>query len=189
MKRRLLALSLILIVALAAVGANQFTENILDRELPPLLSDALGLPVFLKPTSVNLLTLGASSPELIMGDRNNPTIVAQQVRVRLSWKSLLRGEIRFVYAQATDLMVSVFRWPSNDNPWPEDYQFLDQWIPEAMQVDSARYLRADNSAYPVTDARWARLPGGSARASWLEQRQAGEIAVGATLHSLRELLL
>lgn len=138
MKRRLLALSLILIVALAAVGANQFTENILDRELPPLLSDALGLPVFLKPTSVNLLTLGASSPELIMGDRNNPTIVAQQVRVRLSWKSLLRGEIRFVYAQATDLMVSVFRWPSNDNPWPEDYQFLDQWIPEAMQVDSAR---------------------------------------------------
>ena len=188
MKRRLLALTLIATIAVATLWGNQFVGRILDQKLAPLLSEALELPVTLGPLKVNLLTLGASSPSLVMGEASSPSIVVKDVQVELSWTSLLRGEIRLDHVRAADLMVNISRWPGNDNPWPTDYLFLDQWLPNSIQVQTARYVPADGSDYPVTDAGWERHLTGAVSFNWAQQHQADKITINGKLHSLEDLL-
>jgi hypothetical protein len=182
-----------LIVLLAVVGGlslfgDSIAEKMLDRELAPLLSRNLGLPVTLAPMKTRLFRLQAKSDRLVMGDSSNPAVVAGNVTVRLSWTHLLRGEIRLSYASASDLMVSVARWPSNDSPLPAGYQFLDPWLPSAMQVRSGYYLNADGDKWPIRDAYWKRPLGGALELQWAEDRAAGPLQITATLDSLANLL-
>jgi hypothetical protein len=187
-KRRLLALTLIATIAVATLWGNQLVGKILDQKLAPLLSEVLELPVTLGPLKVNLLTLRASSPSLVLGEAANPSIVAKEVQVKLSWSSLLRGEIRLAQAQATDLMVNISRWPGNDNPWPSDYLFLDQWLPNSIQVQTAQYVGPDIGIYPLTDASWERHLTGAASFSWTRPHAAGQLTINGKLHSLKGLL-
>lgn len=188
MKRRLLAVSLLAIVLVVLLKGGQITAGILNQKLAPLLTEALGLPVTLAPIKVNLLNLSASTDKLVMGDSKNPAVVASKVWVRIGWARLLRGEVRLVNVKAADLAVKVDSWPTNSDPWPTDYFFLDQWIPKKLEVATGRYIYPDNTTYPLKTLRWKRTPGGGSQVSWAEQRLAGEIAVSVKLHSLKDLL-
>lgn len=160
----------------------------LDAQLASLLTRELGLPVQLAPIKARILRLQASTPKLIMGDPANPAIVATDVVVSLAWADLLNREIRLVKASANDLTVQLSNWPSSDGPWPDDYRFLDQWLPKDLQFETGQYIAQDGSAYPLRDFRWQRNFGGSADIAWKEDRAAGEITLDATLESLQDLL-
>ncbi len=91
-------------MVLLAVGAltlwgNRLIGHTLDAELGPLLTRQLGLPVQLAPIDAHLWQLQASSPRLIMGDPQDPAVVATDVTVTLAWTDLLDRKIRLVTRQ------------------------------------------------------------------------------------------
>ncbi|MEP5763021.1 MAG: hypothetical protein ABJ308_00435 [Halieaceae bacterium] len=171
-----------------AAGADRIAENILDRELAPLLSRELGLPVTLEPVKADLLGLKVRTTRLLMGAANDPAIVATNVMVGLNWTDLLRGKVRLAQASGEDLSVKIASWPSNDNPWPSDYYFLDQWLPNTLTVTTGRYIRADGSNWPITTASWRRHFGGSASLAWQESRPGGKLTISTRIKSLSDLL-
>jgi hypothetical protein len=182
-----IAVSLFAIVLLAVFG-NVITAQMLDQRLAPLLSQQLGVAVTLAPTSANLLGLRASTPRLVMGDSGAPAIVAENVSVRLDLRALLGGEIRLAAATASWLEVSVSRWPRKGGPLPENYRFLDPWLPGTIDLDKGRYLAGDGSEWPIERARWERLARGAALLEWHERRGGSELRAQARLASLEDLL-
>jgi hypothetical protein len=187
-KRSTIAITLILFLAVLALAGDRIAGRTLDAQLAPLLTEELGLPVTLEPIKARLLALKASSAKLVMGNPDDPAVVAENVEVSLSLSALLDGEIRLSTASAKDLMIKVSSWPSDDGPLPEDYLFLDQWLPKTLGFDTGRYVDAEGQAYEIRDASWRREGNGSATVAWFEDRRGGEIAYNATLDSLDALL-
>ncbi len=188
MKRSVFAIVLILALAALTLWGNRLVGHTLDAELASLLTRQLGLPVQLAPIKANLWQLQASSPKLIMGDPQDPAVVAAGVSVTLEWSDLLAGEVRLVSASAADLMVRPSRWPVRSTPPPNDYRFLDPWLPRSLQLQSGRFVSDGGDSYPITGLQWQRRADGSFTANWAEARTAGEISVNATLKSLADLL-
>ena len=186
-KRFILAITVIALLTLGFLG-NRIAGRTLDAELAPLLTRILGLPVQLAPIRARLIPLRAYSDKLVMGDADKPAVVATDVEVGLSWPDLIRGEIRLVYASATDLMVQPSRWPSSGSPAPTDYDFLEQWLPRNLLAKTGKYTNETGESYPVQELHWRRQASGSASVSWNETRPAGEISLDAQLHSLEDLL-
>jgi len=187
-KRPLISIVLVLALAALVATADHLLARVLNRQLPGLLSSALGIPVSLDPVRADILGLAVHTPRLVMGETGDPAILATDVSVGLAWRSLLRGELRLVSAQAYSLLVKPSRWPSSDSPWPEDYHFLEQWLPGDLRVTALRYVGAEGSEYPVESVRWRRQFGGGTTLSWSEQRLAGKFAFAVKLASLDDLL-
>ncbi len=188
MKRFLFAIALVLVLAASTLWGNRLIGRTLDAELGPLLTRQLGLPVQLAPIEANLWQLEASSPKLTMGDPQDPAVVATAVKVSLDWADLLERKIRLVSAGASDLMVRPSRWPARSTPPPNDYSFLEPWLPRNLQLEAGQYVSASGAAYPIKKLRWQRGADGSAEASWAEERSAGDVTVLATVKSLADLL-
>lgn len=187
-KRLILASFLLLVIVVVSIWGDRILSRTLDAKLGPLLTQELGLPVQLAPIKARLFTLKARTPRLVMGDPDNPAVVATDVEVTLAWSDLLNREIRLVHANASDLMLQLSNWPSNDNPWPDDYRFLDPWLPQSLKLATGRYVDKSGDSYPVKQALWQRKSGGSAALDWSEDRAGGEIGFSATLKSLVALL-
>jgi hypothetical protein len=187
-KRLIFASVVILALATLTFWGNRIAGRMLDAELGPLLTRELGLPVQLSPIKTKLLKLQANSPKLIMGNPQNPAVVATDVEVTLSLPALLHGEIRLKIADAADLMVRPSRWPSSNTPPPHDYHFLDQWLPRSLQLETGRYVSDSGDSYPLSQLHWQRQANGSATARWSEARTAGELTLLAKLKSLPDLL-
>jgi hypothetical protein len=186
-------LILLIVLALAGVAAtlwgNRLVAATLDAQLAPLLTRQLGLPVTLAPIEAKALSLRATSAKLVMGDPEDPAVVATDVRVRLSWPKLLTGTVSFVYAAADDLMVKTARWPKSGNPLPDNYRFLDPWLPRTLELNSGRYVTEKGTAYPVQAAQWQQqLVGSGVQINWQEQRKGGLVELAAELTSLDDLL-
>ena len=144
--KRLIIPGLVLLALLALFQwGNSILEHTLDTELPKLLTRELGIPVTLAPTRTRITTLTVQSPKLIMGEPANPALVATGVTVSLDWADLLSGEIRLRRAGGDTLMVKPSLWPGNDDPWPADYRFLDPYLPDQLELDSASYVDADGN--------------------------------------------
>ena len=187
--KRLIIISIILVtLILLAISADRIAGRALDAKLGDLLTKELGLPVTLAPINAELLRLTASTEKLVMGDADNPAVLASNVVVRLSMSALLEGEIRLSYASATDLMVRVSNWPSSDGPLPDDYLFLEQWLPQGLQVETGRYVTELGNSYPVKNFHWRREADGGARLNWLEDRADNEVALSTEVESLDDLL-
>ncbi|MCB1706575.1 MAG: hypothetical protein KDI17_17045 [Halioglobus sp.] len=188
MKRLIFASVVIVSLGALTIWGDRLLARTLDAELAPLLSKALGLPVQLAPMTAGVLQLKANTDKLVMGDPKDPAVVATDVEVTLSWPALLTGKVRLVYASADDLMVRPSRWPSSDSPLPDNYDFLDPYLPRTLKVASGRYVSADGAAYPVHQLEWDRYITGRATASWVEKHDAGDIALDAQVNSLSDLL-
>ncbi|MEZ5572045.1 MAG: hypothetical protein R3E64_08480 [Halioglobus sp.] len=188
MKRLIFAIVVILVVAALTIWGNRLLGRTLDAELGPLLSKQLGLPVQLAPIDAQLLELTATSAKLIMGKPEDPAVVATDVEVTLSWADLLHGEIKLVHVRGTDLMLRPSRWPSSSDPLPQNYSFLDQWIPLTLKLQHGRYVSDGGDAYPVDELVWQRHLTGKATAQWNEDRAAGNVTLQANLKSLDALL-
>ncbi len=188
MKRLIFASICLLIVIVLTVWGDRILSRALDAELGPLLTEQLGLPVRLAPIQARILTLRANTAELVMGDPNDPAVVATDVQVSLAWSDLLNREIRLVSASAGDLMVRISKWPSSDNPRPDDYRFLEPWLPKSLQLETGRYVTSSGDSYPVKKAHWRRKSSGAASLAWSEDRAGGEMQLSAQLKSLEDLL-
>jgi hypothetical protein len=186
--KRYLALVLLLFIIFGLVlGGNRLLGRALDATLPALLTSELGLPVTIEPIEARVLSLTATTPRLLMGAADKPAVIAANASVSLDWTDLLRGEIRLVEASASDLTLELSNWPTNDNPWPTDYMFLDPWLPSSLSLEEGRYIDPEGGNYPVSNAVWRRGPGG-ASITWRENRLGGEVQLAATLDSLFGLL-
>lgn len=187
-KRLLIASVVILSLGALSIWGNRLLERTLDAELAPLLTKQLGLPVQLGPIQTQLLQLKATSPQLIMGDPQDPAVLATSVEVTLALPDLLRGEVRLVHVSANDLMVRPSRWPSSDTPAPDDYQFLDQWLPRSLDLETGRYVSDGGDEFPVNQLHWQRRGSGRTTADWIEKSAAGDVSVQLQLTSLADLL-
>ncbi len=188
MKRLIFASVVLLSLAALTIWGNRLVGRTLDAELGPLLTRQLGLPVQLAPITAHLLQLQASSPKLVMGDPQYPAVVATDVTVTLAWADLLDRKIRLVTASASDLMVRPSRWPASSTPPPNDYRFLDPWLPRSLQLETGQYVSDGGDSYPVKGLQWQRQTDGSASANWSEARTAGDLTIVAKLKSLADLL-
>jgi hypothetical protein len=187
--KRLIFISLFLLtIVVLAIWGDRILSRTLDAQLGPLLTRELGLPVQLAPIKARILGLKASSAKLVMGDPENPAVLATGVEVSLAWSDLLNREIRLVHVSATDLMVRPSNWPSTDSPWPDDYRFLDPWIPKTLQFETGRYVDDSGDSYPLKQVRWRRQLAGGATVNWSEDRAGGEVAFSAELKSLEAML-
>jgi hypothetical protein len=189
LKRNLAFAALLLIVLAAILMGNRIVASTLDARLAPLLTRQLGLPVNLEPITARVMTLTAKSPRLVVGDSNNPVVVATNVEVSLSLAALLSWEIRLDIAVAENLLVNLTQWPRTDGPLPEDYLFLDQWLPRTISLDSGRYVFPGGDTYPVRAFRWQRNGDEKAGATWLDVRGEREFEVAVSVTSLRDLLM
>ena len=187
-KRLIFATVVIVSLGAVMIWGDRILSRTLDTELAPLLSKQLGLPVQLAPIQARIFGLQANSDKLIMGDPKDPAVVATDVEVTLAWSALLQGEVRLVYASANDLMVRPSRWPSSDTPLPDNYNFLDPYLPRTLKAVTGRYVSDDGEAYPVNELLWQRHASGRAAANWVEKRSAGDVALTLQLESLPDLL-
>ena len=80
-----MAATILIIVLLLTIGGDRLASRALDHQLGPLLTRELGLPVSLAPIQARLLGLRASTARLVMGDPNDPAVVATEVSVTLAW--------------------------------------------------------------------------------------------------------
>jgi hypothetical protein len=182
------AITLILLVIALSLWGNQIVERALDAKIAVILSKQLGIPVTLEPIRVNILRLSASSPKLVMGNPDTPAIVATDVQVSLSLSDLANREMRLRDASATALTVTPSRWPQSDSPWPEDYRFIEPWLPARLQLASGRYVGDNGDSYPLQALLWQRQTSGGATLGWSEQHSSGNRVFSAKLKSLDELL-
>ncbi|MCZ6828560.1 MAG: hypothetical protein O7F73_03045 [Gammaproteobacteria bacterium] len=188
MKLPIVTIGLIAVVAALVFGADPIVESILDRKLAPLLTRQLGLPVTLAPIETEVLSLSVRSSRLVMGDPDNPAVEVADVVVGLSWSALLAGDIRLVHAQAADLSVSLSNWPGNDKPRPENYEFLEPWLPKTLHLQAGRYIPAEGEPWSVRELEWQRHSPNGASLAWSENRALAEIRFSAELASLPDLL-
>ena len=188
MKRPLIVIVLVALIALVVGGAERILERTLDAQLPPLLTEELGLPVTISPIRADIITLTARADRYQMDGVGEPALIAEQVMVSLNWSDLLRGEIRLVTASAEDLMVKIAAWPRDDEPLPPDYLFLEQWLPRAIDLAQGRYIMADGTPWPIQKGVWRRYKDDSASLSWQEDRPAGAFDASIELDSLDDLL-
>ncbi|MCP5129603.1 MAG: AsmA family protein [Pseudomonadales bacterium] len=179
-------IALLVIIALA-VSANRILQRTLDAELPKLLSSQLGIAVTLEPTRTRISTLTVRTPRLVMGDPDNPALVATRVMVSLNWSDLLRGEIRLRRAAGATLMVNSSLWPGNDDPWPTDYRFLDPYLPDHITLESALYVFDDKHSYAFKRPQWRRKPPGMTLQFGYEL-DGQPVELAARLDSLDDLL-
>jgi len=186
MKKLLITGLLLLVVAALAVWGNRMLGRVLDAELPPLLTRELGIPVSLGPIQARGLALTASSPKLVMGPPDDPALVATGVAVSLNWSDLLRGEIRLRRASGATLMVDPSKWPGNDAPWPDDYTFLDPWLPDTVLLDQGHYID-DGENLTLRELSWQRVDTG-ATLSGLVHPDGVDISLDVRLGSLPDLL-
>ena len=187
MKRLIItALTLLTLVALVYWG-NRIIEKTLDAELPPLLTRALGIPVTLGPSRARLSNLTVTSPELVMGDPANPALLAREITISLDWADLLRGELRLRWASAATLMIKPSLWPSSDNPLPDDYRFLDPYLPDYLQLDSASYVSENGDSQTFNHAIWRRQSP-AATLDWQQDLQGKALHINANLQSLDDVL-
>jgi len=187
-KRLIFASFFLVTIVVLAIWGDRILSRTLDAELGPLLTRELGLPVQFAPIKARIFSLRARSSKLIMGDPENPAVVATGVEVSLAWSDLLNREIRLVHVSTTDLMVRPSNWPGSGKPLPNDYRFLDPWIPKTLQFETGRYIAATGDNYPLKQVRWQRKPEGGATVNWSEDRAGGEVALRAELKSLEALL-
>ena len=186
--KRLILPGFALLALLALVyWGNRIIERTLDAELPGLLSRQLGIPVTLDPIRARVQTLAVRSPRLVMGDPANPALVATGVSVSLDWSDLLHGEIRLRRASGDGLVVKPSLWPGNDNPWPTDYRFLDPYLPDHLELDTASYVGADGDSHTFNRPVWQRTPPGAAL-SWQDGIDGQPVGISAALGSLDALL-
>lgn len=188
MKRLIFAAVVIVSLGALTIWGDRILARTLDAELAPLLTKQLGLPVQLGPLQTRVIALKATTPKLIMGDPKDPAVVATSVEVTLAWADLLKGEVRLVYASADDLMVRPSRWPSSGKPLPDNYNFLDPYLPRKLEFETGRYVSDSGEEYPLNQLQWQRKFSGAAMANWVEQRSAGDIAMALQLTSLADLL-
>ena len=187
-KRPIIAAIILICILILTVWGDRIAGRALDDQLGPLLTRELGLPVSLAPIDARLWRLEASTAKLVMGDPNDPAVVATDVTVTLAWSDLFNREIRLVTASGSDLMLKISRWPSGDGVLPENYFFLDQWLPQSLTLDSGRYIADDGFTYAVHDAQWRRLRDGSAQVQWSQTYNQRDVSESATLDSLQGLL-
>ena len=187
-KRPVIAATILIIVLLLTIWGDRLASRALDHQLGPLLTRELGLPVSLAPIQARLLGLRASTARLVMGNPNDPAVVATDVSVTLAWSDLFNREIRLVTASGSDLMLKISRWPSSGGPLPENYFFLDQWLPKSLTLDTGRYIADDGFTYAVKNAQWRRLADGGAAVQWSQTYNQRDISQSATLDSLQGLL-
>ena len=188
MKRPVIAATILIIALLLTIWGDRLASRALDDQLGPLLTRELGLPVSLAPIQARLLGLRASTAKLVMGDPNDPAVVATDVSVTLAWSDLFNREIRLVTASGSDLMLKISRWPSSGGPLPENYFFLDQWLPKSLTLDTGRYIADDGFTYAVENAQWRRLADGGAQVQWSQTYNQRDVSQSATLDSLPGLL-
>lgn len=187
MKRQIIAGIIIVAIASLAIWGNRFVEKILDTELPQLLTRQLGITVTIDATRIRLSTLTVTTPQLVMGDPSNPALVATEVSVSLDWQDILRGELRLRTAKAATLMVQPSLWPSSNNPGPTDYSFLEPYLPDYLQLDSARYVTADGNSEAFSRALWRREHL-AASLDWRQEMRGRALDLRIDLDSLDELL-
>lgn len=188
MKRLIFAAVVIVSVGALIIWGDRILARTLDAELAPLLSKQLGLPVQLGPMQARVMGLKATTPKLVMGDPKDPAVIATSVEVSLAWADLLRGDVRLVYASADDLMVRPSRWPSSGKPLPDNYNFLEPYLPRKLEFETGRYVSDSGEAYPLNQMLWQRQFNGAATANWVEQRSPGDVALALKLSSLADLL-
>ena len=187
-KRPIFAAAFFITLLILTIWGDRLAGRALDDQLGPLLTRELGLPVSLAPIQARLLGLRASTARLVMGDPNDPAVVATDVSVTLAWSDLFKREIRLVTASGADLMLKISRWPSSDDPLPENYDFLDQWLPQKLTLDSGRYVAEGGFTYAVKNAQWRRLADGGAAVQWSQSYNRRDISQSVTLDSLPGLL-
>lgn len=166
---------------------NRVLEQALDAELPKLLSSEIGIPVTLAPTKTGIVNLRVFTPRLVMGDPANPALVATGVTVSLAWSDLLRGEIRLRRASGETLVVEPLLWPTNDDPWPTDYRFLDPYLPDFIELRSARYVDDEGDSYTFSSPQWQRRAAASSL-KWQDNRGEQALDITVDLTSLSDLL-
>ena len=188
LKRPIFAAALLITILILTIWGDRLAGRALDDQLGPLLTRELGLPVSLAPIQARLLGLRASTARLVMGDPNDPAVVATNVSVTLAWSDLFNREIRLVTASGSDLMLNISRWPSSDDPLPENYDFLDQWLPQELTLNSGRYVAEGGFTYAVKNAQWRRLADGGAAVQWSQSYNRRDISQSVTLDSLPGLL-
>jgi len=186
-KRLIIPGAVLLAMGALAYWGNSLLARTLDAKLPGLLSSELGIAVTLQPTRASIATLTVHTPRLVMGNPDDPALVATDVMVSLNWSDLLHGEIRLRRASGASLQVTPSRWPGNDDPWPTDYRFLDPYLPDLITLDSGRYVDASGAALAVSAARWQRQDDGMLL-TWQQAVKGRGLAVTARLLSLEELL-
>ena len=81
-----------LVLALVFWG-QRILEKTLDAELPKLLTSELGIPVTLAPVRASITRLTVHTPKLVMGNVQNPALLATNVSISLEWSDLLAREM------------------------------------------------------------------------------------------------
>ena len=143
-----------LVLALVFWG-QRILEKTLDAELPKLLTSELGIPVTLAPVRASITRLTVHTPKLVMGNVQNPALLATNVSISLEWSDLLAREIRLRRAAGTSVTVNPSLWPANDNPWPSDYSFLEPFLPQYLALEQLHYV--DNGrSYSISRPQWQR---------------------------------
>lgn len=190
MTRPLRLLSLLILLLLIVRGSEAVLEAILDNELPPLLTEELGLPVRIAPLRADIFSLTAMTDRLEMGEPDRLSVDARDVRVKLNWSDLLRGEIRLVAGDGRELMLDISAWPEDDDPPSEDYANLEQWLPSMLDVGLVRYRREDGTEIEFHDARWRRAGEDRDNASlaWQSRFPTGRLDFDVDLASLDDFL-
>ena len=187
-KRPIIAATILICILILTIWGDRLAGRALDDQLGPLLTRELGLPVSLAPITARLWGLRAGTAKLVMGDPNDPAVVATDVSVTLAWSDLFNREIRLVTASGADLMLKISRWPSSGGPLPENYHFLDQWLPQDLTLETGRYVTESGFTFAVENAQWRRLRDGSAQVQWSQTYNQRDISESATLDSLQGLL-
>jgi hypothetical protein len=180
----------LILLLLIVWGSEAVLEAVLDNELPPLLTEELGLPVRIAPLRADIFSLTAKTDRLEMGEPDKLSVDARDVRVSLNWSDLLRGEIRLVAGDGRKLMLDISAWPTDDGPPSENYAFLEQWLPNTLDVERVRYRRADGTEIEFHDARWRRAgkDNNNASLAWQSRFPTGSLDIDIDLASLNDLL-
>ncbi len=188
MKRPLLILGVLFIALFLVRGAEYVLEKTLDRQLPALLTEALGLPVRIAPLRADIITLTATTDRFEMGPPDRLSVDVKEVRVSLDWSDLLSGEIRLVTVAGAELMLDVSAWPEGDGSPAEDFADLEQWLPTMLDINLLRYRPADGVETEFHQARWRRSDHEKASLAWQSRFPAGTLDVDIDLASLDDLL-
>ncbi|MEM6581454.1 MAG: hypothetical protein AAF699_09285, partial [Pseudomonadota bacterium] len=180
-------------VLIIAVGltlyqwGDRFLARTLNAELPGILSNALGIPVTFEPVTTWPAQLRVFTPKLVMGNEDDPAVLATDVYLTLHWRDLLRGDLILRHARGNTLRIKPSQWPSNDDPWPTDYRFLNPYLPDDIAVKQVNYIAEDGSGHSFVVPQWQRQSERVAFA-WEENWSGQRVNIKGTLESLPALL-